>query len=251
MATHDRDRKGMKICPLLFGAAALIAGMLLYTCSKKSNPTGPDDGGDTVPTYSYIKIGDTSGTLRITIPEQIDTSRYCDPIDDTLVSTYDTIPLHYVLYSFTLAGSALTLIRNDTAVYSRSGSESGITGTWTAADTVPDFPVRMVFTDTSVALSFVVTGNCEGDDYIQYLWPLDSADYYLTLNRISCTRLELYGTVSGETVTMSWNAEGDLTVTSSNAAHAAHTRYTNPLSCPNSEYPDWYYAEFLNPNSRY
>jgi hypothetical protein len=233
-----------------FCAVAACAGLLLWTCSRKSNPAGPDDGGDdgATETYSYIEIGGT--TIRVSIPEIIDTSSYCDALADTLVTSYDTAVAYFRIYSFSISNDTLTLIQNDTAVYARSGTGSDLIGSWIVAGAVAGFPTEMVFTDTTVAVTLADSGNCEADSYIQYQWPFDSADYRLVLNRVSCSQLRLTGDSTLETVTVSWNSGGDMTLTSSSSAHTAHTWYQNPLSCPNNQYPDWYYPEFLNPNAR-
>jgi hypothetical protein len=167
------------------------------------------------------------------------------------VTEYDTTTAYIRIYSFGISGTTLTFIRVDTAVYNRSGSGSGLPGTWIATDTVENLPVQMVFTEDSVAFTMAPAAECYADsEYVRYLWPLDSADYRLTINRTSCSQVQLTGDSTHETVTMTWNASGDMTMTGSISGHTAHTWYKNPLSCPNDQYPDWYYSEFLGPNAR-
>jgi hypothetical protein len=230
---------------LLLGAA----GLLLGTCGKK-NPSDNDGGnnGQTTETYQYTVLGNT---LRVSIPLQVDTARYCDQVSGNLVALYDTTPAHIRIYSYLLAGDYLTIRLGDSAVFSRSGSGSGLPGTWNAVDTVEDFPVQMVFTDSTVAFTLVPAPRCWADsDYVRYQWPQDSADYRLTLNRVSCTEVRLIGDSTHETVTLTWNSSGNMTVAGSAAGHSAHTWYRNPTTCPNSLYPDWYYDYFLSPNAR-
>jgi hypothetical protein len=232
-----------------FCAVTAAAGLLLWTCGKKSNPAGPPpDDGKTAATYSYIIIGNT---IRVSIPERVDTTRYCAPVADTLVTTYNTTAAHFMLYSYNISSNILTLVRINTAVYDRSGTGTGIIGSWIVASAVTDFPTQMVFTDDSVAVTMAPTAECYADsEYVRYLWPLDSADYRLTINRTSCSQVQLTGDSTHETVTMTWNASGDMTMTGSISGHTAHTWYKNPLVCPNNQYPDWYYSEFLGPNAR-
>jgi len=235
---------------MFFCAVAAAAGLLLWTCSKKSNPAAPPDnnGGQTAKTYSYTVVGNT---IHVSISESVDTIRYCDPLADTLVTDYETTPAYIRIYSYGISGTVLTLILVDTAVYNRSGTGSGLAGTWIASGAVDNFPERMVFTSDSVAVTIAPAAVCYADsDYVRYLWPLDSADYRLTINRTSCSQVQLTGDSTHETVTMTWNASGDMTMTGSISGHTAHTWYKNPLSCPNDQYPDWYYSEFLGPNAR-
>jgi hypothetical protein len=235
---------------LYFCSVAAAACLLVWTCSKKSNPAGPDDNGETTATATYHYTR-TPTTVIFSIPQSIDTSRHCE--DSVLVTEYDTTDAYPSVSWYVLAGNTLTIISaaNDTARYSRSGPGSDLPGTWIESGTVENFPVQMVFTDDSVSVTMAISAACYADsEYIRYQWPQDSSYYLLTLNRISCTQLQLYGTVSGETVTLTWNSGGDMTFTSSSSAHGAYTWYRNPLSCPDDQYPDWYYPEFLDPNAR-
>jgi hypothetical protein len=246
---HKNEENRMRKRVMFFCAVAAAASLLLWTCGKKSNPAAPpDDGGQTTEAYSYTVVG---STIRVSIPLSVDTSRYCDPLSDTLVTEYDTTAAYIRLYSFSISGTILTLTRVATAVYNRSGTGSDLPGTWIAAGTVDNFPTQMVFTGDSVAFTMAPAVGCYADsEYVRYLWPLDSTDYRLTINRTSCSQVQLTGDSTHETVTMTWNASGDMTVTGSGSGHTAHTWYKKPLSCPNNQYPDWYYSEFLGPNAR-
>jgi hypothetical protein len=223
------------------GAVAATACLLVWTCGKKSGPSGPEDNGEPGVTYSY----DTNGaTINITIPEHTDTSRYC--IIDSLVVEYDFFPAGILAWLYAVNGSVLTVIDgNDTASYTRSGAGIGLTGSWTLNGTNDLLPVKITFTATTVSL---VYQKCRADEFIAFDWAPDSAAYAVSLQKVSCTEVRLTGDTTRETVTISWNGSGDKTTSSSDPAHAAHTWYADPVSCPNDEYPDWYYSAFLNDN---
>jgi hypothetical protein len=234
---------------VIFCAAALGAAFLLLTCSKK-NPAGPDEEGNnnqTVQTYLYTK---TLATITVSIPQGIDTTRYCDPLADTLVTAYDTVPAHVKIFPYVISAAGDTLTIYDTIDFMRSGTGSGLIGSWISISTVEDFPIRLAFTDTAVAMTFENVPYCYADDFIDYDWALDSASYAVSLQRVSCTQVRLTGDSTHEVVTITWNNSGDKTFSSSDPGHVQHTWYENPASCPNEENPDWYYAEFLNGNFR-
>jgi hypothetical protein len=155
----------------------------------------------------------------------------------------DTVPATILAFSYVISGTTLTLIHgNDTAVCSRVGTGSGLTGTWTRNYTSDDLPSQLTFAATTVTLVYQV---CNADDFITYDWAPDSVYYAVTLTRVSCTEVRLTGDSTGETVTITWNGWGDMTTSGNGAGHAAHTWRVNPGSCPNDYFPDWYYAEFL------
>jgi hypothetical protein len=234
----------MKKQLLVFPVIALCAGLLVWTCSKKS-PTGPGDGGggEVVETYSYTATGTV---LYITIPEEIVQYSYC--LGTTLVIDYDTTTGGTMSINYAITGDTLMLfIMSDTIRFLRSGTGSGLIGTWVAIGDVEDGPTKLVFSASTVE---VTSEDCNADDYIDWDWPFDSAYYYLTLTRVSCNQLQLTGTVSGETVTLTWNSAGDCTFTSTDGSHTQYTCYANPTYCPNDQVPSWYYSGFLSPNSR-
>jgi hypothetical protein len=227
----------------VFCVAAISAGLLIGTCGKK-NPGSPDDGdtGPTAETYSYTS---TDSTIRVSIPLHVDTAKYC--IDSTLVEEIDTVLATFLAFSYRIAGATLTLIQGiDTAVYDRVGGGSGLSGTWTRYFTDNNLPSQISF-DTGTKTVTLVYQKCSADDFISE-WAAYSAYYAVTLQRVSCTQVQLTGDSTGEVVTITWNGSCDMTTASSNPAHAAHTWHQNPLSCPNEDYPDWYYNEFLNDN---
>lgn len=227
--------------------SAVIAGLLFWTCSKK-NPAGPDDGGN-VPAIETYRYQSNTTAIFMFIPWHVDTNRYC--ADSLLVINLDTVDAYTLPYSYVITGTTLMLKRTDSAFYTRTETGTGLTGgTWVQNGAVEEFPATMAFAADSVTLTMVDSGGSEGDDYIENLWPDDSVNYHLTLSRISGRQVQLTGTVSGETVTFTWNTDGDKTVTSSSAGHDSHIYYANPRSCPNNPYPPWYYPEFLGPNAR-
>lgn len=228
-------------------AAVIAAGLLFWTCGKK-NPAGPDDGGYVPAKETYGYVSNTTSIFMF-IPRHVDTNRYC--ADSLLVTNLDTINAYTLPYSYVINGTTLMLKRTDSAFYTRTGTGTGLTGgTWVQNGAVEEFPADMAFTADSVTLTMADSGGSEGDDYIRNLWPVDSVSYHLTLSRISSRQVQLTGTVSGETVTLTWNTDGDKTVTSSSAGHYSYTYYANPRSCPNNPYPAWYYSDFLGPNAR-
>lgn len=58
--------------------------------------------------------------------------------------------------------------------------------------------------------------------------------------------MRITGDISGEVVTVNWDAQGNAAWSSSNASHAPGTVYANPTTCPNDP-PAWY-QEFLTDN---
>jgi hypothetical protein len=76
----------------------------------------------------------------------------------------------------------------------------------------------------------------------------DTCTYAVTVVKLSSSSVRLLGKTSGETVTVTWNAAGDETYTSSDSTHHAGTYYVNPASCPNT-IPAWYNT-FLSDNPK-
>jgi hypothetical protein len=75
---------------------------------------------------------------------------------------------------------------------------------------------------------------------------LDTCSYAVTVVKQGNSAVQLHGKTSGETVTITWNAKGDQTYTSSDPTHLAGTYFANPVSCPNS-IPAWF-TTFLTAN---
>jgi len=237
---------------LLFCVFAVSAGFLMWTCSKDSGPTGPGDGGSVTTetrVYSYTVLG---STIIVSIPEDIYSYSYCN--GNTLETYSDTSPAHDEPMPFVVSGDTLKFIEGtDTVVLIRMGSGSGLIGQWYVADTdLQNGQVRLDITTSTLTVTITVN-NCYVDDFIDSwnccgTWA-DSASYDITVLKLSCTQVRLTGNISGEVVTISWDTDGNMTFTSNNTGHAAHTWYENPTSCPNF-YPDWYYTDFLYMNPK-
>jgi hypothetical protein len=226
------------------------AGLLVVLCGKKNSPTGPGDngGGGTTEAYNYTVSVDT---IIVSLPQRTDTAIYCDPVADTLVTEYAVIPAHdsTLLYRISSGNDTLMLYHTtDTSLFSRSGSGSGLIGTWTAAGTVPlNSWTQLVFTATAVT---VTMRTCYAEEFINNEWPFDSAYFSVRVVQISCTSVQLTGDTTNERVTISWNGAGDATFSSTTTGHVAYTCRKKPLACPNNPYPDWYYPYFLYLNPK-
>ncbi len=86
----------------------------------------------------------------------------------------------------------------------------------------------------------------------------DSALYNVTVNKVGENKITLTGNVTHEVVSIQWiisNASNYAqmqyteTFTSSNAAHAAYSYYSNPQTCPDDDYPAWW-DDFLTANEK-
>ncbi|MGA2505945.1 MAG: hypothetical protein ABSF80_00520 [Chitinispirillaceae bacterium] len=232
---------------MIFCVFALAAGLAMWTCSKKSNPSGPgggDIGGGNTQTLTYY----VSGTdIIATFPQEITTYSYCN--GNSLVTENDTSPEYVSTMPYSISGNTLTLIQStDTAYYDRSGTGSGLTGIWVVVSAPYGWPSQLDVTATTIVATLT---NCYADDIID-MWNsggtyADSAWYNVTVTKVSCSQVTLHGNVTNEQVTISFNSAGDATFTSTVSGHTAHTYYSNPTSCPN-DYPDWYYTGFLDNN---
>lgn len=92
-----------------------------------------------------------------------------------------------------------------------------------------------------------------------FIYPSDNSLYDITLKEISNKKITLTGNKTNEVVTITWNMLSSVTslydpkytevITSSNQLNEAHTYYSDPVSCPNKEYPSWYNS-FLSANMK-
>jgi len=224
--------------------------MVVLMCSKKNGPTGAGDNGDggNVKTYNYTVSVDT---IIVSLPQRTDTVIYCDPVADTPVTEYTTIPAHDSTLFYRISSGSDTLIlylNTDTSFFSRSGSGSGLMGTWIATGTVHNNSwAQLVFTDTTVT---VTLRTCYAEDFLNNEWAYDSVDFSVTVKQNSCTSVQLTGDTTHEQVTISWNSSGDMTFTSTTTGHATYTWRKKSLVCPNNPYPAWYYSDFLYLNPK-
>jgi hypothetical protein len=231
-------RKRLMICC----AVALAAGLAMWTCSK-NNPTGSGDGGgSTIQTLTLTAGYTVSGNyIILSFPQDISTHAYC--AIDSLVTYYDTSLAYDQALSFVLDGNVLKLaFDSDTAVFIRAGIASGLQGQWSLSDTsIQGGSVMLYITANTLTITETYI-DCYADDWMLYDWAYDSAGFNGTAAELSCTQVRITGNTTGEQVTITWNNNGDMTYTSTDAAHAAYTYYQNPTSCPDDYSPDWYYS---------
>lgn len=230
---------------MLFCVVAMGAGLVMWTCSKKSNPSGPgggDNGGGNTQTLTYY----VSGTdIIATFPQEITAYSYCN--GNSLVTENDTSYEYISTMPYSISGNTLTLIQStDTAYYDRSGTGSGLTGTWVVVSAPYGWPSQLDVTATTIVATFSGPNSCYADDFMSFDWAYDSIGFNGTAQKISCSQVKVIGKTTGDTVTITWNDNGDMTYTS--AGHAAYTYYENPTSCPDDYSPSWYYT-FLGQNN--
>lgn len=200
--------------------------------------------------WPYTVSGDS---MSIYEPPQISSYAYCNGA--TLVTQYDTLGGTFGM-RYTVSGNTLSLNECDTVYMScdtenltRVGSGTGLIGTWVFTTYLPD-TLWLVFTATTVSVYFTGSSSnyCYADDWMANEWQYDSIGFNGTATELSCTQVRITGNTTGEQVTITWNNNGDMTYTSTNAAHAAYTYYQNPTSCPDDYTPDWYYSGFIYSN---
>jgi hypothetical protein len=194
--------------------------------------------GPEVMTYTI-----TNDTMHLVQPTRIDSRTQCN--GNTLVTTYDTSLGGIMNIKFSVSGNTMSLYLDSIpTTLSRIGSGSGLIGTWVPNDTAASMPDTLVFSAT-ILTAYGGGGNgnsCRADDYMLYSWPNDTAYFNGTAVQLSCTQVRLTGTVTGEVVTITYDAIGNMTYTSTNTARTPYTWYQNPASCPNNWSPDWFYS---------
>jgi hypothetical protein len=236
---------------MIFCAVAVAAGLVMWTCSKKNNPTGPNGDGGGVGNYTQtLTYTDSASNVIATFPQEITTYSYC--IGSSLVTYNDTTPSYISTMPYSISGNTLTMIQYnqgyDTAVFNRSGTGSGLIGTWLVVSAPYGWPSELDVTASTISAIFNL---CYADDFID-MWNsggiyADSAYYNVTVAKNSCSQVTLTGNITNEVVTITFNNAGDATFTSTVSGHGVHTVYNNPTTCPN-DYPDWYSPVFLNNN---
>jgi hypothetical protein len=237
-----------------------FAALLLYYCSNSSNPTGPGGQGSNTTTQtetgtyraSGFGMGSAWDTIIVTFNPPLINNHGCNQNAlqlDTVRS--DTQFFH-------LSGDSLRIrdsqgVSQYVLVLLRSGTGTGIIGTWTNTASTASEAVSMTATISSTVFKMVTTVTRTvplSDEFITN-WNRygDSLFYNVTLTRTSDNVVTLYGNVDSETVTLTMNANGDQTYSSSNTAHQTYTDYAEPASCPNP--PDYaWYNTFLQANHR-
>ena len=194
--------------------------------------------GPEVMTYTV-----TNDTMHLVSALRIEPRTECN--GDTLVTEYDTTSDGGTMdMKFSVSGNTLSLYLDTVpTTLSRVGSGSGLVGTWTPDDATAHMPDTLAFTATTLTVSGGGDDNrCYADDYMEWSWPNDSANFNGTAVKLSCTQIRLTGAATSEQVTITWDAVGNKTFTSTNAARTPHIWYENPTSCPNNWSPDWYYS---------
>jgi hypothetical protein len=180
-----------------------------------------------------------------------------------------------------LSGTGYTMAMAMTLT--RAGSGVDVQGTWNftsetysiASGTAPDSIKHMLDSLNTMINQKIASGEMSGqyifsgsqftalssysynwaDDYVSQwtncssgYYSTDTCSYAVTVTKQGSSSVQLHGKTSGETVTITWNAKGDQTYTSSDPAHLAGTYFANPVSCPNS-IPTWF-ATFLTANAK-
>lgn len=224
--------------------SAVCAGLLLMSCGKDDNPASPGGGGgNTTPTEETMVMPYTiSGdTLTIYQPQQIRSHKECN--GSTLVTEYDTSDADTMVMGFYVSGDTMGII--DTSgimILLRVGTGTGVIGTWVPADSTSEMPDKLVINATTVTAYGGGGDDCPADEYMQYWWPNYSGNFNGTIVMPSCTQVRITGGVTGEVVTITWDASGNMTYTSSNTSRTAYTYLENPTSCPNNSEPSWFWA---------
>lgn len=248
-------------------ALCLAATLLSAGCNSK-NPTAPSTGIlDGSATYT------TSGNkLILFTPEQ--EVRHCDGLN--LVT--ETQPADTDTIFYELSGNTLSLwedsstfasgaIAVEKMIFGRSGSGSGLPGTWNFQDveyaitgtatTAEQDSVATEASAESLALANTkLQVRVQGTSVSYYITPdisalfvanspVDTSLFDIAFSG-SGSALEMTGNKSHEVVTVSMNSQQDVIIASSNTQHATHTYYQNPTTCPNDMMPEWFEQFFLS-----
>jgi hypothetical protein len=267
---------------VLYGIAACGIAVVAFLSCNKSSPTGSGGGQpySQTETMTYTVSG---STIEVTNPLEI--SLYCEGSNLMADTSFpQTQSDDYVLSGNTLTVSMLDTLDTSQAVVkkntnlTREGSGSGIQGTWqetsptyqivsgtpTAGelqdlnDEVASIQCQLSYTSNDLLISatqFVIsTAYSTADDFIAS-WNgtcdpqfAESAGVAITVVKVNESTVQLTGRKSGEKVTITSDARGDLAYTSSNSANTAYTYDENPTTCPDDYAPAWYYT-FVSANS--
>lgn len=201
---------------------SLLAVTLLMVCGDSDNAVGPN-GPDNSIIVTYTIVGNL---IIVSYPETIYTYSYCD--GNQLIVENDTSEAGSDTTSFLLLNNDnLLVIEGDTLT--RIGTGSGIQGVWSMAG---------FGTITIGASTITVSESYSYADMFIEEWDMFPMADNVTATKLSENMVQLTGSISGEVVTISWNAAGDVTYSSSNSQHATGVVYDNPTACPNDE-PEW------------
>jgi hypothetical protein len=224
---------------------AMSAGLML--CNKTSNSVG--SGGAEI-AWSYItKPNDT-----IIMTDPGTTFTWCDSANPNQRDTSIQAPAKDTML-YTLSGNTMVVMDQygDTqAVCTRSGTGSGMVGTWNTVfyqGSDNGMNVTMNGTIQVTASTFTLTSVCNA-----HLFMAEEGSFYsepefnITDTEVSCSQVRMTGNTSKEVVTASFSqpvldfdyiGDCNITFTSSNARHAAFTLYADPATCPN-EMQAWF-----------
>lgn len=187
----------------------------------------------------------------------------------TIIEPYNTT---------SMSGYGVSILVN----FTRVGQGVGVQGTWNGTSmgyqvlygTLPDSvrneldlmvaQANQSLASGEISMQFTFSGNQItavqsytpdwADNYVSSwtdcnLYGTDTCSYAVTVVKLNSATVQLHGKTSGETVTITWKANGDQHFTSSDTSHHAYTYYENPVTCPNNFEPDWFF-NFLTANAK-
>jgi hypothetical protein len=193
--------------------------------------------------YSYCN-NDSLVMNRDTIKESTDTNLFSLSANgDTLVMIYT-----YLSYFYDSTFSIDSTIDTNKGILIRSGTGSNIQGTWTSPDTgYFDKGITFIISSNTITM-YNDQSFCYADSYLEWAY-LDTTFIAITTKKVSCELIQFTGNLTGETVTLSWDSNRNITYSSNVAAHTSGTVFENPMQCPNIP-PDWY-GRFIKGNIKH
>jgi hypothetical protein len=226
--------------------------------SGNGNPAQPAKSGYTITaSYPYTSAGDS--IVAIVNMNMCDTTvlKHVSTMTMKYQITGDTLFVWYV----SSTGDALSQDQSSgILVYLRQGQGTGLIGTWTMIGGKDSLSSALDTTGVAYSSSYIT--EFTGAQMISYCkgTPAQSAynsykalfasmpEYEITVSQPNSQTVRLYGTASGETVSMTYAADNEsVTFSSSDQSHAAHIYYMNPSTCPDDAVPTWFYT-FLEAN---
>lgn len=206
----------------------VVAAVLMVTCAKKDNPTGP--GGNAINTMTYTVSGDK---IIVSNPQTIYTE--CDS-NNILVSDTTHASIDTATFVLSNNNNFMVVKHSDGEIDSltRVGTGSSIQGQWTSAR---GYTVDIGASTITLTLDYADMLVSEFDYMSSYV--------NVTIAKTSSNSVTITGNISHEVVTISINSStGDVTYSSTVSSHAAATVYANPTSCPNDG-PAWLEEFFM------
>jgi hypothetical protein len=203
---------------------------------------------------------------------------YCDTVEaysDTV--TYDltgnTLMLYFPFDTLDTSEAVVTMC----LILSRKGSGGGLEGVWSVSDLsyeiIQGNPTQGEITGLETEIAFLKkmftekmimeyefsAGQLKGyskqiqdfadgfiDDWNGWWYDdpalADSAQYDIAVTKVDANIVTLYGNLSEETVTIKHNPSAhSITYSSNDPAHAPHTYFEDTETCPNDDYPQWWW----------